>query len=195
MESFIAAIMMFGGNFAPRNWAICNGQLLAISTNTALFSLIGTIYGGDGRTTFALPDLRGRVPIGFGTGPGLPSYNQGVHVGSTSHSLNLNELTNHTHTASVSGLTVSGTVNVTTESADGNDPTDAYLATTAGAHRIYNTTRTGTATLASDAISVSGSGGSVTVVPTGNSQAFSLLQPSIAMNYIICLQGIFPSRN
>lgn len=195
MESFIAAMMMFGGNFAPRAWAMCNGQLLAISTNTALFSLVGTIYGGDGRTTFGLPDLRGRAPIGFGSGPGLPNHSQGQRVGQAIHTLTNLELANHTHVASVSGLTVGGTINVTEETANANDPAGAYLATTTGNRTIYHTTRTGTATLASDALTITGSGGTVTVEPTGASQPFSLMQPSLALNFIICLQGIFPSRN
>jgi microcystin-dependent protein len=80
-EPFLGEISMFGGNFAPRGWAFCNGQLLPISTNTALFSLLGTIYGGDGRTTFALPDLRGRSPIHFGTGPGLSPRPLGQKIG------------------------------------------------------------------------------------------------------------------
>ena len=84
-EPFIGEIIMFAGNFAPRGWAFCDGQLLPISQNTALFSLVGTIYGGDGRTTFALPDLRGRVPVGEGTGPGLPNVRQGVPFGTANH--------------------------------------------------------------------------------------------------------------
>ena len=84
-EPFLAEIRMVGFNFAPRGWAFCDGQLLPISQNTALFSLVGTIYGGDGRTTFALPDLRGRVPVGEGTGPGLPNVRQGVPFGTANH--------------------------------------------------------------------------------------------------------------
>ena len=81
MEPFIGQVMLFAGNFAPRGWAFCEGQLMAISSNAALFSILGTTYGGDGRTTFALPDLRGRVPIGPGTGPGLPTYRLGQRGG------------------------------------------------------------------------------------------------------------------
>jgi len=195
MEMFIGGIIIFGGNFAVRSWAMCHGQLLPISQNTALFSLLGTTYGGDGRTTFALPDLRGRTPIGFGTGPGLPSYEQGVHVGSSTHTMTTQNLANHTHDASISSLTVAGTINVTDAAADENDPDGAYLAKTAGAHRVYSQTREGTSTLAADALTVSGTGGTVTVDPAGASESISMMQPSIAMNYIICLQGIFPSRN
>jgi len=195
MDFFIGGIIIFGGNFAIRSWAMCEGQLLPISQNSALFSLLGTIYGGDGRTTFALPDLRGRTPIGFGTGPGLPSYQQGQHVGLPTHTMTAKNLAEHTHDASVSSLTVAGTINVTDAAADENDPDGAYLAKTAGPHRIYSQTREGTSTLAADALTVSGTGGTVTVDPAGASKSFSMMQPSIAMNYIICLQGIFPSRN
>lgn len=195
MDAFLATIMMFGGNFAPRAWAMCNGQLLSISQLTALFSLLGTTYGGDGRTTFALPDLRGRAPIGYGHGAGLSSYQLGQHVGNESLSLTLNQLPTHTHAATVQGLTLNGEINVTTEAADSNDPSGAYLANTAGPHRIYNTTRTGTATLASDALSISAAGGTVDVANSGSSMPVEIIQPSIAMNYIICLQGLYPSRN
>jgi microcystin-dependent protein len=196
MEFFIAGIIMFGGNYAPRGWAMCNGQLLAIAQNAALFSLIGTTYGGDGRTTMQLPDLRGRAPIGFGNGAGLPGYTLGMHAGTPTHAMNSNELANHTHVASLADLTVGGVINVSNESTGNvNSPDNAYLTTTAGGHKVYNTTRTGTATLASDSLTISGSGGTVTVDPTGNGQAFSIMQPSLAMNYIIALQGIFPSRS
>jgi len=97
-EPFIGEISMFGGNFAPRNWAFCDGQLLAISQNTALFSLLGTIYGGDGRTTFALPDLRGRVPIHSGNGPGLSNYRVGQKGGTETVTLNVTQIPSHNHT-------------------------------------------------------------------------------------------------
>lgn len=94
----LAEITMFGGNFAPRNWAFCDGQLLSIATNTALFSLIGTLYGGDGRTTFALPDLRGRTAIHFGTGPGLSTRQIGEKGGSETNTMTLSQLPSHNHT-------------------------------------------------------------------------------------------------
>ena len=198
MDFFIAGIIMFGGNFAPRYWAMCEGQLLAISQNQALFSLLGTMYGGDGRTTFALPDLRGRVPMGFGTGSGLPTYIQGMRTGALTHTLSVNELAGHSHSAVINNISAqaSGLINVSDGAGDINEPGDAYLATTSGGHKIYNATRSGTATLASDALSINvvAAGGSVEVGSTGSNQNFSLMQPSIAMNYIIAMQGIFPSR-
>ena len=103
-EPFIGQIQPFAFNFAPRNWALCDGQLLPISQNTALFSLIGTTYGGDGRTTFGLPDLRGRVPIHQGHGPGLSSYVIGQTGGSATNTLTQAQMPSHTHTATPTGF-------------------------------------------------------------------------------------------
>ena len=100
-DPYIGQIIMFGGNFAIRNYALCNGQLLAISSNTALFSILGTIYGGDGRTTFALPDLRGRVATHFGQGPGLSNYNIGQRSGQERVTLNTTEIPAHNHTGTL----------------------------------------------------------------------------------------------
>src|SRR5688572_15936308 len=99
-EPFLAQIMMFGGNFAPRGWALCNGQILSIAQNTALFSILGTTYGGNGQTTFALPDLRGRVPIHPGQGPGLSSYSLGQSAGTETVTLTINEMPTHLHMSS-----------------------------------------------------------------------------------------------
>ncbi len=172
MEGFIGQIMMFGGNFAPRSWAFCEGQLLAISQNSALFSILGTTYGGDGRTTFALPDLRGRVAIHAGNGPGLSNRPLGARSGSEYEILNVTQLPSHTHTAQLSGSTAA---------ADASDPTGKYLAR--ANEDIY-----------------SGSGptttmGGVTVGNTGGNQSFSNIQPSLAVNYIIALFGTYPSRS
>ena len=97
-EPFIGEIRMFAGSFAPRGWALCDGQLLAVSQNDALFSLLGTIYGGDGRTTFGLPDMRGRIPIHFGSGPGLTPRTLGNKFGSEHETLITNQLPSHSHT-------------------------------------------------------------------------------------------------
>ena len=98
-EPFLAEIIMFAGNFAPRGWAFCQGQILSIAQNTALFSLLGTTYGGNGQTTFALPDLRGRVPVGTGQGPGLPNVNLGDPAGEPTHTLIITEMPAHNHVA------------------------------------------------------------------------------------------------
>src|SRR6476469_8745709 len=96
-EPFLGSIIIFGGNFAPKGWAMCNGQILAINQNTALFSLLGTTYGGNGTTTFALPDLRGRVPVGMGQGPGLSPMTEGQVGGTETVTLTVNQLPNHNH--------------------------------------------------------------------------------------------------
>ncbi len=170
MEGYIGEIRLFGGNFNPRAWALCQGQLLAISSNTALFSIIGTIYGGDGRTTFALPDLRGRTAIGSGNGPGLPSYQQGQRSGTETNHMTVGQMPSHTHSTSI---------NVSTEDAEETAPTGVL-----GKATIYNEDPTANAHL-----------GGVASGMTGNNQAINNMQPYIVPNFIICLQGIYPSRS
>src|SRR3977135_1047673 len=104
MDAYIALILLFGGNFEPRNWAFCNGQIMSISQNTALFSLLGTTYGGNGQTTFALPDLRGRVPVGQGQGPGLSNYSLGQVAGAENLFLSIAQLPSHTHAITLGSL-------------------------------------------------------------------------------------------
>ncbi|UWQ09217.1 tail fiber protein [Aliiroseovarius crassostreae] len=169
MEPFLAQIMLFGGNFAPRGWAFCDGQLLPISSNSALFSLLGTIYGGDGRTTFALPDLRGRAPIHAGTGPGLSPRRLGEKVGVEDVTLNVTQMPSHNH-----GLMVAN------QPADNSRPSADML----GRAEIYTSNLTSPTPLAAQSIANAGGG-----------QSHENMQPSIAMNYIIALQGIFPSRS
>jgi microcystin-dependent protein len=196
-DPFISQIMIWPPSFAPLNWAYCNGQLLPISTNTALFSLIGTLYGGDGRTTFGLPDLRGRAPIGAGRGPGLSLYQEGQMGGLETVTLTQLEMPVHNHTAQTSGggqaqlNAYDGPANKDEPAANhvlararftsGISPTvvDAY------SDQPANTTIGG----------VSGGGGSVTVGNTGGSQSHENRQPFQVMNYVISLQGVFPSRN
>ena len=177
MEGVLATIIMFAGNFAPRGWAFCQGQILSIAQNTALFSLLGTTYGGNGQTTFALPDFRGRVPVGPGQGPGLPSYDLGQVGGSESVTLTINNMPVHNHTASTTvGVT---STNASTEEPGGNVPASQ-------ANNFYAPTG-----------SVNGSLGGVTTTinNTGGSQPFSNMQPYLAMYFVICLEGIYPSRN
>ncbi|MGB3471518.1 MAG: tail fiber protein [Erythrobacter sp.] len=178
MEGYIGAIMLWGPNFAPRNWAFCHGQLLAISSNTALFSLIGTIYGGDGRTTFALPDLQGRVPVGPGNGPGLPNVGQGQKFGAASTTLTTAQLPSHNHTATMRAESAPGTT--------GNPTGNLLGVITTGADIYAPPVPAQEVSMASDSIVVNNNGGS---------QAFDQHQPSLGVNYIICLEGIFPSRS
>ena len=171
-EPFIGEIRMFAGNFAPRGWAKCEGQLLAISSNTALFSILGTRYGGDGRTTLALPDLRGRVAIGSGTGPGLTPRSLSQRSGSETNMLTVANLPAHNH--SINAVTADGNTSVP----GGNLP--------AGTKLLDKEYSDATATTTMNATMVSS---------TGGGQAVNNMQPFLTVTYIIALQGIYPSRN
>lgn len=180
MDEYIGIIKIFAGNFAPRGWAICNGQLLSISQNAALFSILGTTYGGDGRTTFALPDLRGRVPAGVGAGPGLPEVVLGELAGEPAHTLIQTEIPAHTHSAIVS-------------SAD-----SSQAAATPGASIATPGTlsgRTFTATLGFNTTTPNTALNPGSIAPAGGSQPHNNMQPYLGINYIICMDGVFPSRS
>jgi microcystin-dependent protein len=178
-QPFLGEIIIFAGNFAPRGFALCQGQLLPISQNTALFSLLGTTYGGNGTTTFGLPDLRGRYPRGMGTGPGLSTVVEGELGGAENQTLTLNEIPAHTHTATENVSNAAGTVGT---------PNGAFLAKdpTGGSVPMYNSTATPGKALAA---------GAITVSPSGGSQPHPVLDPFLALNFCIALTGIFPSRN
>ncbi|PHS10117.1 MAG: phage tail protein [Kordia sp.] len=164
---------MFGGNFAPQGYALCNGQLLAIAQNTALFSLLGTTYGGDGQTTFALPDLRGRVPIHAGTGIGLTPRNLGSTGGSETNTLTIGQMPAHNHT-----------VNVVTANGNQINPSGNMLANSG----LFDTDF-------SDAASPNATLNSATVNDSGSNQSVNNVQPYTTINYIIALIGIYPSQN
>ena len=176
MEGYIAQIIMFAGDFAPKFWALCQGQLLAIQQNQALFSLLGTTYGGNGITTFALPNMIGRSPLGIGQGLGLSNVNLGELSGANSVTLLSANLPAHTHTGT---LTVVATSTAATlDEAGGAIP--------AG----------GTALFAPGGTASGAMGGvTATVANAGGGQPVSIRQPYIGMNFVICLSGIFPSRN
>jgi microcystin-dependent protein len=180
MEPFIGEIIMFAGNFAPRGWAFCDGQLLAINSNQALFSILGTTYGGDGRTTFGLPDMRGRHPIHPGTGPGLSPIRLGQRAGNENTTLTVNELPNHSHPVSVRAHNLEG---------DTATPTGAVPAKSGQGEPDYQ------AGASVDPDRVAMAADMVTLGATGNSRAFSNRPPHTAVNFIIALVGIFPSRN
>jgi microcystin-dependent protein len=178
-QPFLGQLAMFAGNFAPVGWALCNGQTIAISTNAALFNLLGTTYGGDGVNTFNLPDLRGRVPVHQGQGSGLSSYVPGQFAGVETVTLLTQQLPSHTHPFMAAA------------SADSNTPANALLAAEggadAGAVSIYAPFDTTAANM-------------TTLLPTsltsqGGNQPHENLQPFLAINFIIALQGIFPSQN
>lgn len=166
MEPFIGTILLFAGNFAPRGWAFCNGQIMSISQNSALFSILGTTYGGDGHTTFALPDLRGRTAIGMGAGPGLTPRTEGEQGGSETVTMTVNNMPAHNHT--IASLNAPG---------DQSLPSGNYLA---GATAYSSRTDS---TLNAQAVSVA-----------GGSQPVSIMPPFLGLNYIIALEGIYPSR-
>ena len=192
MTPFIGEIIAFGGNFAPRSWALCDGQLLAISSNTALFSIIGTTYGGDGRTTFALPDLRGRLPIHAGTGPGLTTRKLGARGGVEENTMNTLTLASHTHLVDHSNLTATFDLAVNTSAGTVQKPNGAYLAATDGNSNAYTEDETPNSFLAGVGAVV---GGTATIGNTGNSQSINDMMPCQVINYIIALQGIYPSRS
>jgi len=172
MNPYLGEIRIFSGNFAPKGWAMCNGQLLSIQSNTALFSLIGTYYGGNGTTTFALPDLRGRLPIHQGQGQGLSPYNIGQIAGNESVTLNIQQLPRHNH-------------NVNTNNGPGTSihPAGGLLASTTS-DKPYTTAASDGSTLNPSAVSFA-----------GNSQPHNNLQPYLCMTFIIATTGIYPPRN
>jgi microcystin-dependent protein len=172
-EPFIGEMMMTGANFCPRGWAGADGQLLPINQYQALFSLLGTMYGGDGRTTFGLPDLRGRVPLHSGNGPGLSMRRQGEKGGEEQHGLALNEMPPHQHALNASSGKPSQDV------ATGN------LMNAQGRKREFVPPGAGVLTPMHP----------TTVGPTGSGVPHNIMQPYLSVRFCIALQGIFPSRN
>lgn len=197
-EQFIGEIRMFAGNFAPRGWEFCNGQLLSIQQNPALFSILGTTYGGDGQNTFALPNLQGRVPVHKGQGPGTSFYSLGEAAGTERVTLTAAELPAHTHAVALTG-TGSASVALSASSANGNTPTPgpttvpAKVPSGLASLNAYSTTAPDTTLLpatATTTVNVSGNTG-----VAGNNMPVSVVQPFLALNFIIAITGIFPSRN
>jgi microcystin-dependent protein len=188
-DGFLGEVKMFAGNFAPRGWALCEGQVLPVNQNQALYSLLGITYGGDGRTTFALPDLRSRVAVGNGRGPGLLNYRLGQKGGAENNTLIVNQLPSHTHLA-----TGTVTPNASTEKATSDDPTGKYPSAA-----VYPVSRAELKPVLTYGDTTNAKMGSnpvnVTVSNTGGNQAINNIQPYISINYIICINGTFPSRN
>jgi len=173
MDPFIGQIIMFAGNFAPRNWALCNGQLLSIASNTALFSILGTTYGGDGRTTFGLPDLRGRYAMHPGNGPGLSPRQLGQRGGAETSTLTAANLAAHNHPA---------TLHASANAADSSNPTGNRP----GLAEAYSQ-QAASVDLASDSATTGNN--------SGSSTSFSNMPPYNNVNFIIALVGTFPSRS
>jgi microcystin-dependent protein len=164
-EPFLSEIRMVGFNFAPRGWALCDGQILPINQNQSLYSLLGTTYGGDGRTTFGLPDLRGRTPVHVGNGRAL-----GQKAGEEAHALGVQGIPTHQHH-----------VNGSSQVADSTDPTGRVLAK--AGEDLYG------------ALSQPVDMGSGMIASAGGGQGHENMQPYLALNFVIALQGVFPSRN
>ncbi len=172
-EPFLAEIRIVGFNFAPRGWAFCDGQILPINQNQSLYSLLGTTYGGDGRTSFALPDMRGRTPIHVDTSGGS-SHILGQKSGAEQHALSANEMPSHNHTAMASEI-----------GADSSSPEDNVLAAATVDEKIYHDTAgVPQVRMANDLIT-----------SAGGSQQHENMQPYLTVNFCIALQGLFPSRN
>lgn len=172
-EPFIAEIRIFAGNFAPRGWAFCDGQLLPVSQNTALFSLIGTTYGGDGRSTTALPNLQGRAPMHPGRGPGLTSRRLGQRGGTEIVALSEAQMPNHTHN-----------FGVTQENGDQGTLTNQAVLGRSRGGQLYQTNQSNLTAMATTALQ-----------STGGSQSHNNMQPFLTINFIIALVGLYPSRS
>jgi microcystin-dependent protein len=182
MEGTLAEVRMFAGNFSPRGWQFCNGQLLAIAQWTAVFALVGTTYGGDGQVTFAMPDFRGRVAVGTGNGAGVTSVQLGEMSGFNTTTLLSINLPAHNHQ-------VAGNLTMPVFNDEGgavNPGGNFFAASSVPGTKMYNAT-------------TDDSSGPITInLPTsiaGSSAPVSVLQPYLGMNYIICVEGIFPSRD
>lgn len=181
-EPFIGEVKLLGFYFAPMGYMTCQGQLLSIAQNTAMFSLLGTTYGGDGQTTFALPDLQGRIPIGQGQGPGLPPYDMGEMAGSLSTTMTVQNLPQHAHTLTSAHIQIkASTANAGELTPDGTYP--ATTSTNAYADAATSNVFTGGGTITGSTDS------------SGNSLPLSIQNPFLCMNFSIATEGIFPSRN
>jgi microcystin-dependent protein len=172
MDPFIAEIRIFPFDFAPKGWAFCNGQVLPISQNVSLFTLLGTLYGGDGTSNFALPNLQGSTPLGQGQGPGLSSYDLGQAGGTVSVALLESEIPNHTHQ-----------LQCIVEPADSTSPAGNSFTTTTGGETPYVPPEATMVPMADTAVR-----------PAGSSQEHNNMQPYLPLNFCIALQGVYPPR-
>ncbi|MCP4678239.1 MAG: phage tail protein [Deltaproteobacteria bacterium] len=183
MDDYLGTIMLWAPNFAPRNWEFCHGQMLKITDHTPLFALLGTMYGGDGRTSFGLPDFRSRSPIAAGQGPGLSYYQIGWKGGNESVRLQAANTGIHTHTATATHncYPVDGDANkppgsVPAKATHGGDPVNIYKSSTTG-------------------VDMAADSSDVNIANAGGDASVAVVQPYLALNYVICVEGLFPSRN
>ncbi|SHM46422.1 Microcystin-dependent protein [Chitinophaga jiangningensis] len=197
MEPYLASLLLFAGNFAIRGYQFCWGQILSIAQNTALFSLVGTTYGGNGQTTFGLPDLRGRFPMGWGQGPGLPNYSLGQIAGTPTTTLLITNMPAHNHTGTIASASVAQAASAAaaTTNTPGSTVVPAQLPTIGGgpsAQPINGYAVPDNTTFLAPTTNVTGT---VNVGIAGGSQPFSIMNPYLAMSWLIATEGIFPSRN
>lgn len=214
MDPFLGEIKMVGFNFAPRGYAMCQGQLMSIAQNTALFSLLGTLYGGNGQTTFGLPDYRGRSPVGMGQGPGLNPITQGELAGNENVTLTTAQMPIHAPTAQFTGQASSGSLSITADVATTTAAAmvppapgeTTYLSATTAKAGPSNVTFNGLfSNTAPDATKAHLGGlagqasitpqGSVTISPVGGGQPFGVRNPYLGTNFVIATEGVLPSRD
>lgn len=193
-DEYLGVIKIFAGNFAPRNFVFCYGQLLSIAQNQALFSILGTIYGGDGRTTFGVPDLRGAAPIGSGTGQGLTPRVAGQKFGFETTTLSVHNLPAHNHIITVNET--AGTIDIPVNTEEGSEdeanPGAGFLGNTGAESFVSEATAGQKYGGQSIPVNVAAT---ATASNTGNGQSFNNMQPSSVVNYIICINGLYPSRS
>lgn len=200
MDVFIGSVMTFSFPFAPRYWSLCTGQIMNLQQNIALYSLIGTAYGGNGTTTFGLPDLRGRIPMNQGTGAGLTPKNMGNAQGVEQLALTLDNLPPHTHIATLGSLQATTAItlaNPTTNPLTAPSATNAWIgASTAGDDGAANIFSTGPGTTPVNQKGVNTTvTGDITIATNGAGVPFPILNPFLVVNFSIAMQGIFPPRN
>ncbi len=189
MDGYMSEIRLFGGTFAPQGYMLCQGQQLSIAEWSALFALLGTIYGGDGVQSFQLPDLRGRTPMGTGQGPGLPVMDEGQSGGVESITISTQQMPLHNHSVSVTSLSASATLKAFTTPGTTEENNGSYLASAA---ELYIAPASADTFMAPQTVSGTVS---LSLGATGSGQAFSNRSPFLGINFIICVEGIFPSRN
>ncbi|HTH73766.1 MAG TPA: tail fiber protein [Trinickia sp.] len=200
-DPYLGEIRMVGFNYAPTGWALCQGQIIAISQNNALFALLGTYYGGNGQTTFQLPNLQGRTPVGVGQGLGLSNINIGEIAGAENMSLTMSNMPQHTHAAAVTAggagtATIAIPASTSTTTQSGVPSNAAVLGPVSVSNRQGELYTTGTADVTLKPFDVSVTAGTPTVTNSmvGQNLPFSIRNPYIGINFIIALQGVFPSR-
>lgn len=181
MEGVIGYTTLFAGNFAPKNWAFCQGQIVNIASNTALFSILGTVYGGNGTTTFGLPDLRSRTIVGVGTGPGLSTYSLGEQTGVENVTLTSLQMPAHVHPFST---TV--TFPCSGNAANQSNPNANMYGHESNENPVYSS---------DNSVSMKAYTGVLTDGIAGGSQPFEILRPFLGLNHIVCMYGSFPARN